>query len=137
MDAFADAASFCEDVLVEEYIPGRELTVGIVGDQILPVVEICPQGDWYDFKAKYQSDKTFYQVPAELSSSISEKLQVMAWEVFKGLDAMDLARIDFRLDPDNRPFVLELNAIPVTESSRYPKPVAAAGIIFRAMPPYC
>lgn len=130
-NAFEDAASFCEDVLVEEYIPGRELTVGIVGDQILPVVEISPQGDWYDFKAKYQSDKTVYQVPAELSSSISENLQMMAWEVFNGLNALDLARVDFRLDPENRPFVLELNAIPgFTESSLLPKAAAAAGIPF-------
>ena len=100
LDAFTDAASFCEDVVVEEYIPGRELTVGSVGDQILPVVEISPQGDWYDFKAKYHSNKTVYQVPADLSSSISEELQEMAWEVFKGLNAMDLARVDFRLDPE-------------------------------------
>ena len=131
LNAFVDTASFCEDVLVEEYIPGRELTVGIVGDQILPVIEISPQGGWYDFKAKYQSDKTIYQVPAQLSSSVSEELQSMAWEVFKGLDAMDLARVDFRLDPDNRPFVLELNAIPgFTESSLLPKAAAAIGISF-------
>ena len=131
LNAFIDTASFCEDVLVEEYIPGRELTVGIVGDQILPVIEISPQGGWYDFKAKYQSDKTIYQVPAQLSSSVSEELQSMAWEVFKGLDAMDLARVDFRLDPDNRPFVLELNAIPgFTESSLLPKAAAAIGISF-------
>jgi D-alanine-D-alanine ligase len=129
--AFADAASFCEDVLVEEYIPGRELTVGIVKDQILPVIEISPQGEWYDFNAKYESDQTVYQVPAQLTSSVSEELQAMAWEVFKGLDAMDLARVDFRLDPNNRPFVLELNAIPgFTESSLLPKAAAAVGISF-------
>ena len=121
----------CEDVLVEEYIPGRELTVGIVGDQILPVVEISPQGDWYDFKAKYQSDKTVYQVPSRFEFFYFEELQMMAWEVFKGLNAMDLARVDFRLDPENRPFVLELNAIPgFTESSLLPKAAAAAGISF-------
>ena len=57
----------------------------------------------------------------------------MAWEVFKGLDAMDLARVDFRLDPDNRPFVLELNAIPgFTESSLLPKAAAAAGFHFQS-----
>ena len=131
LNAFIDTASFCEDVLDEEHIPGRERTVGSVGCQIWPVIEISPQGGWYDFKAKYQSDKTIYQVPAQLSSSVSEELQSMAWEVFKGLDAMDLARVDFRLDPDNRPFVLELNAIPgFTESSLLPKAAAAIGISF-------
>jgi D-alanine-D-alanine ligase len=132
--AFEDAAWFSDDVLIEEYIPGRELTVGIVDDQVLPVVEIKPNAEWYDYKAKYESGDTTYACPAELESGLAEELQSIALKTFQCLDAEGFGRVDFRLSPANEPCVLELNAIPgFTETSLLPKAAQAAGIGFSVL----
>lgn len=132
--AFADAVRHAGEALVETYIPGRELTVGIVGDQVLPVVEIKPATAWYDFSAKYVSGDTTYIVPADLSPSAARELQDIARATFVALDARGVARVDFRLSPEGRPYVLELNAIPgFTATSLLPKAAQAAGIGFSAL----
>ena len=129
--AFADAARFSGSALVEEYIEGRELTVGIVGDQVLPVVEIKPAAEWYDFEAKYVTGDTEYVVPAELEPKMVERLQSIALETFRCLGAEGFGRVDFRLSPEGEPYVLELNAIPgFTATSLLPKAAQAAGIGF-------
>ena len=129
--AFAGAVHFSDDVLVEEYIPGRELTVGIVDGQVLPVVEINPAAEWYDFKAKYVSGDTQYTVPAVLDPETTQRLQRLALDTFECLGAENFGRVDFRLNPEGEPFVLELNAIPgFTASSLLPKAAEAAGIGF-------
>ncbi|MDF7798914.1 D-alanine--D-alanine ligase [Pontiellaceae bacterium B1224] len=129
--AFADAVSFSPDVLVEEYIPGRELTVGVVGGQVLPVVEIKPNGEWYDFEAKYITGDTSYVCPAELEPELVAELQSIALKTFQCLEASTFGRVDFRLSPENKPYVLELNAIPgFTATSLLPKAAQAAGIGF-------
>ncbi|MEI6891425.1 MAG: D-alanine--D-alanine ligase [Pontiella sp.] len=130
-EAFADAASYSSDVLVEEYIPGRELTVGVVDGQVLPVVEIKPNGEWYDFEAKYLNQDTAYICPAVLDADLVAQVQAMALKTFHGLEAEHVARVDFRLSPENKPYVLELNAVPgFTATSLLPKAAAAAGIGF-------
>ncbi|MDF7825567.1 D-alanine--D-alanine ligase [Pontiellaceae bacterium B12227] len=129
--AFADAASFSPDVLVEAYIPGRELTVGVVDGQVLPVVEIKPNGEWYDFEAKYLKKDTTYVCPAELDAPLAAQLQSIALKTFQCLEAQNFGRVDFRLSPENKPYVLELNAIPgFTATSLLPKAAQAAGIGF-------
>jgi D-alanine-D-alanine ligase len=129
--AFADAVQFSGEALVEEYIPGRELTVGIVDGQVLPVVEIKPAAEWYDYHAKYVTGDTEYAVPAELDPDIGELLQSIALETFQCLNAEGFGRVDFRLSPQNRPYVLELNSIPgFTATSLLPKAAQAAGIGF-------
>jgi D-alanine-D-alanine ligase len=129
--AYAAAAHFSERVLVEEYIPGRELTVGIVGEAVLPVVEIKPSAAWYDYEAKYVTGDTDYRVPAALDAGMAEQLARIACDTFRCLGAEGFGRVDFRLSPENRPYVLELNAIPgFTESSLLPKAAEAAGIAF-------
>jgi len=129
--AFEDASRFSADVLIEEYIPGRELTVGIVDGQVLPVVEIKPKAEWYSFEAKYESTDTGYFCPAELEPERAGQLQAIALKTFESLGAEGFGRVDFRLSPQNEPFVLELNAIPgFTATSLLPKAAEAAGIGF-------
>ncbi len=130
-EAFADAVRFSGAALVEEYIPGRELTVGVVAEQVLPVVEILTAGEWYDFEAKYVTGDTQYAVPAELPPETTARLQGIALETFQCLEAEGFGRVDFRLSPEGDPYVLELNSIPgFTATSLLPKAAEAAGIGF-------
>ena len=121
-----------EDILVEKYIPGRELTVGILGDRALPVLEIEAPDGHFDYKAKYASlGRTRYTVPAELSEATTRRAQELALECFDLLGCKDLARVDFRLNPEEELFILELNSIPgFTETSLLPKAAAAEGLNF-------
>ncbi len=129
--AFKSTSSISTDVLVEEYIPGREITVGIVEGKVLPVVEIIPSDEWYDFNAKYKNNETLYDIPAKLDKLVSKNLQTIAMKVFDLLGASGFARIDFRLTNDNKAYVLELNSIPgFTEKSLLPKAAKSAGISF-------
>jgi len=129
--AFADAARYDEEVLVEEYIPGRELTVGVVGEETLPVVEICAANGWYDFDAKYVTGDTAYVVPAELEPELEAECRELAWQTFKALEADGFGRVDFRLSPEGKLYVLELNSIPgFTATSLLPKAAQAAGTGF-------
>lgn len=129
--AFAGAVQYSGEVLVEEYIPGRELTVGVVERTVLPIVEIKPAVKWYDFDAKYVTGDTQYVVPAELDEETSGRLQSIALKTFEYLGAEGFGRVDFRLSPDGEPYVLELNAIPgFTATSLLPKAAQAAGIGF-------
>lgn len=118
-------------LLVEDYIEGRELTVGIVGDQVLPIVEIrAPQG-CYDYRAKYTKGLTEYLVPAPLDAATVEEAGRWARRVFEVLGARGFGRVDFRLDPSGQLLVLELNTIPgFTPTSLLPKAAAAAGLAF-------
>lgn len=132
--AFVEAQKYSEEVLVEAYIPGRELTVGVVDGQVLPVVEICADAVWYDYKAKYESGDTEYVVPAKLDDAMTHRLQEIALQTFDALGAAGFGRVDFRLSPEMEPYVLELNNIPgFTASSLLPKAAAAAGIGFSAL----
>jgi D-alanine-D-alanine ligase len=129
--ALRDALAHGNPVLVEKYIPGRELTVGLLGELALPVVEIRAPKGWYDFKAKYTKGQTTYLVPAPLTAQQTARAQELARRVFRALGCRDLGRVDMRLTPDNRLFVLEMNTIPgFTETSLLPKAAAAAGISF-------
>lgn len=130
-DAFADAVGYSGRALVEEYIPGRELTVGVVAGQVLPVVEIKTASEWYDFDAKYVTGDTQYVVPAELPPEKASELQAIALKTFEALGARGFGRVDFRLSPEGRPYVLELNSIPgFTATSLLPKAAQAVGIEF-------
>ncbi|MCF7849515.1 MAG: D-alanine--D-alanine ligase [Kiritimatiellales bacterium] len=129
--AFSAAAQYDAEVLAEEYIPGRELTVGIVGNEVLPVVEICPTDGWYDFVAKYVRGDTTYVVPAELDKETAIAAQEMAWRTFQALEADGFGRVDFRLSPEGKLYVLELNNIPgFTATSLLPKAAQSAGTGF-------
>lgn len=119
------------EVLVEAYIPGAELTVGIVGDQVLPVVEVRAPDGYYDYHAKYTQGVTEYLVPAPLSADDARMCQQLAWRTFVALGCRGLGRVDIRLTSEGHAYVLEMNTIPgFTETSLLPKAARAAGLEF-------
>ncbi len=131
--AFSDALKYDENVIVEEFVKGRELTAGIVCGRALPIVEIVAPGNWYDFEAKYKytKGKTEYLVPAPISEKATKECQRLAMEVFKSLGCEGMGRIDFLMTEDEKLYALELNNIPgFTETSLLPKAAASAGISF-------
>jgi D-alanine-D-alanine ligase len=132
--ALATALELDSEALVETFIEGRELTVGVVGDQVLPIVEIrAPQG-YYDYRAKYTKGLTEYLAPAPLDATLTRLCQALAWQTFTALECRGLGRVDIRLTPDGHPFVLELNSIPgFTETSLLPKAARAVGLEFPAL----
>lgn len=132
--AKALAFSYGEEVLVESYIPGREMTVGILGDKALPVVEIKSNRFIFDYQAKYHDPETRYIVPAELPSEVAGELKALGLQVHRVLGLKDFSRIDIILGEDGRPYVLEANTIPgLSERSLFPKACQAAGISFEKM----
>jgi D-alanine-D-alanine ligase len=132
--ALAEAMTYNNEVLVEEHIAGRELTTGIVGNEVLPVIEIrAPEGN-YDFHAKYTKGVTEYIVPAQLDKEQTALCQRLSWETYCALQCRGLGRVDLRLSPEGRMYVLEINTIPgFTETSLLPKAAQAAGHSFKVL----
>ncbi|MEI6212015.1 MAG: D-alanine--D-alanine ligase [bacterium] len=120
------------EVLVETYLPGREWTVGIVGDETFPVVEIQAPNDLYDFQAKYTKGASQYVFPEGVEfDALTKTCRDLAIAAFRAVGCRGLGRVDFRVLPDGRPFVLEINTIPgFTPTSLLPKAAAHAGISF-------
>lgn len=122
---------YSRKALIEEFIEGRELTVTVIGDKPLPIVEIAPEGGFYDYHHKYTKGMTAYTCPADLPEEVTHGIQDDALTVFESCGARGYARIDFRLRPDNTWSCLEINTLPgMTETSLVPKAAAAAGISF-------
>lgn len=129
--AYAEAFRHGEEILVEEYIPGREVTAGILEDAPLPLVEIVPNEAFYDYKAKYTKGATDYIVPARLPQETARKVQELALKTHQVIGCRGCTRVDFRITPDGRPFILEINTVPgMTETSLLPKAAAAADISY-------
>ncbi|MFC1500329.1 D-alanine--D-alanine ligase [Candidatus Zixiibacteriota bacterium] len=130
-DALALAGRFSQTVLVEEYIPGREVTVAVLGDDALPVIEIIPSHGIYDYECKYTAGMSSYICPAELPADVTRDLQDAALTMFRALHHRDFSRIDFRMTEDLAFYLLEGNTLPgFTSTSLVPKAAAAAGIEF-------
>ncbi len=128
------AAKYDTNLLIEEYIPGRELTVAVLGDQALPVVEIVPKSGFYDYRAKYAAGETEYICPAELPDLVARAAQQHALTAFHGIGCQGYARVDFRLDDDHNLYCLEVNTLPgMTDTSLVPKAAAATGIGFAGL----
>jgi D-alanine-D-alanine ligase len=121
-------------VLIEEYIEGRELTVGILNERALPVVEIVAPNGFYDYKAKYTAGASIYKVPAPISARHAKLVQALALKAHQCLGCRGASRVDFRLDPDGRPFVLEVNTVPgMTETSLLPMAAKAGHLSYEAL----
>ncbi len=131
--AMDKAYGYGRDILIQQYIRGRELTVGVLGDKTLPVVEVCAgaENPVFDFQAKYQSDTTRYIVPAQLPPETAGRVQAEALKAYHALGCEGYGRVDVLLKDDGELFVLEVNTIPgFTSKSLFPKAARESGIDF-------
>ncbi len=125
------ARKFSEIVLIEEYIPGHEVTVAVLDNTALPVLEIKPKHGIYDYECKYTSGMSEYEVPANIPEWVQSELQHQARRAFKALGCKVYSRMDFRLDKDFKAYCLEVNTLPgMTSTSLVPKMAKAVGISF-------
>jgi D-alanine-D-alanine ligase len=126
------AFKFDQRAIIEEYIKGREVTVGILDKQALPVIEIIPRKKFFDYQAKYIPGMTDYKIPAALEDNLAGKIRQAAFSAHKLLGCSGCSRVDMILsDAHNLPFILELNTIPgLTSTSLLPKAAMTAGIDF-------
>jgi len=132
--ALEDAFRYGSEMIVETFIEGRELTVGIIGQEALPVVEIVAPDGGYSYEVKYTKGKSKYLVPAPIDDKTVRECQKLALRVFKSLGCRGLARVDFRMTGKGELFVLELNSIPgFTETSLLPMAAAQSGLNFPAL----
>jgi len=125
------AFKFDEHIIIQEYVFGRELTVGILDESALPVIEIIPNNKFFDFAAKYQDSLTQYIIPAVLNPAVALKIQQAALRAHQLLGCYGCSRVDIILTQDGCPYILEVNTIPgMTSTSLLPKAAKIAGIDF-------
>ena len=129
--ALADALKFGPRALVERFILGRELTVGVLGDEALPIVEIRPLDGFYDYTNKYTKGRTEYFCPAPLPEEVTRAIRQHALAAHRSLGRTVYSRIDFLLEKDMNAYCLEVNTLPgMTATSLLPKAAAAGGLTF-------
>jgi D-alanine-D-alanine ligase len=124
------------ECMIEEFVPGLELTVGILGDAALPAIEIRTRREFYDYQAKYHDDDTQYRFDIDLPAAMLQQITEQSLAAHRVLGCRDFSRVDWRVDPiAMRAFILEVNVIPgMTSHSLVPKAAARAGI---SMPELC
>lgn len=129
LKAMDESFAYETEVLVEQYISGREFSIGVLDGKALPIIEIIPKEGFYDYVNKYQAGNTEEICPAELDAETAEYLQRKAEKAYEALQLEAYARIDFLLDKDGRAYALEANTLPgMTGASLIPQEAAAAGI---------
>jgi D-alanine-D-alanine ligase len=133
--AIADAAKYDREILIEKFVPGRELTIGVLGDQVLPILEIIPKGGFYDFTNKYPflnpkaGGGAEHVCPAKIPENQTRAIQDLALRAHRALGLQVYSRVDIMLPEEGEATVLEVNTIPgMTEASLLPEAAAAAGI---------
>jgi D-alanine-D-alanine ligase len=133
--AIAEASKYDRELLIEKFVYGRELTIGILGDQALPILEIIPKGGFYDFNNKYPflnpqaGGGAEHVCPANIDAEKTKEIQELALRAFRSAGLEVYARVDVILSDSGQPYVLEINTIPgMTEVSLLPEAAAAAGI---------
>ncbi|HWL40528.1 MAG TPA: D-alanine--D-alanine ligase [Gemmatimonadaceae bacterium] len=131
LPAVAEAFKHDDEVMIERFVPGRELTVGVLGNIVLPVGEIIPKNEIYDYECKYTAGMAVEEFPAKLSKEATHRVQEQALAAFKSLKLKGCARIDFRLTTEGEFYCLEANTLPgMTQLSLIPQGAAAMGIDF-------
>lgn len=127
--ALQEAFSYGDEVIVEQYIKGRELTCCVLDGKALPLVEIIPKKGFYDYKNKYQAGSTTEVCPAPVDEACARRIQEISERVFQVLRLKKYARMDFMLDEQGNPYCLEANTLPgMTPTSLIPQEAAAVGI---------
>jgi D-alanine-D-alanine ligase len=121
-------------ILAEEFIPGREFSSGVLGEEALPLVEIIASDEFYSYDAKYKPGGSRHLVPAPIDADLTSRLQMLALSVHRMLGLRDYSRTDFIVTKEGRPYILEINALPgLTPLSLLPDEARAAGISFEAL----
>ncbi|HKJ93358.1 MAG TPA: D-alanine--D-alanine ligase [Longimicrobiales bacterium] len=134
-DAIALAYQYDDEVMLERFVPGRELTVPVLADEALPVGEIIPVHEIFDYECKYQPGMAQEIFPADLPAAVAANVQQLALRAHRALKLGGYSRVDFRLDKNGAAWCLELNTLPgLTAGSLVPKSAQAAGI---ALPAFC
>jgi D-alanine-D-alanine ligase len=132
--ALVESLRYDTQVLMEERIHGREVTVGILDDTPLPLVEVRPKSGHLNYQDKYTPGMTDYFCPADFDEASTKRIQAAALGAFKAVGGRDYARVDVMVRPSGEPVVLEVNTLPgMTETSLLPKAAAAVGLNFSAL----
>ena len=132
--AYENAAKYDSEVFAEQWITGKEYTVGIIGEEALPAIRLETPNEFYDYDAKYVSDTTGYHLPCGLSEEAETELQTLALKAFKGVGANGWGRVDILCDDKGKPYLIELNTIPgLTDHSLVPMAAKHKGISFEEL----
>jgi D-alanine-D-alanine ligase len=130
-EAFALAVNYDPVVLAEKFIDGPELTVGILGEQVLPIIRIETPREFYDYEAKYLANDTRYLIPCGLSKAKEQQLQALSLKAFRALGCRGWGRVDLMLDKRGKPYLLEINTSPgMTDHSLVPMAARAVGLSY-------
>jgi len=130
-EAIILASNFSNNIIIEEYIDGREITVGILGNKALPVIEIIPKSGFYDYNSKYKDNKCLYKELDDIDSSVIRKIQDDSIKIYKNLNCRHYARVDYILDKKGNYYFLEINTLPgMTSTSLIPKAAKIANLNF-------
>ena len=133
-DALQRAAYYGEEILLEQYVEGVDITVGVLNGEPLPVIQIVPKSGFYDYASKYTLGKTEYLIPAPLPETITKNAQDLGVAAYQALGCRGAARVDFRLGEHGALTILEVNTIPgFTETSLLPMAAARVGIDFPSL----
>lgn len=134
-EAVKDAEKYNTGVMLEEYIDGKSVTVGVLdikGETVAtPILEFRTKTEWYDFEAKYTEGMTQFILPAEIDEGLTKEIQDLSVKSHKAVEAKGMSRVDFVVSKDNKPFILEINTIPgMTDLSDLPAQSKAMGISY-------
>jgi D-alanine-D-alanine ligase len=130
-EAYALAVNYDPVVLAEKFVEGTELTVGILGKEVLPIIKLETPREFYDYEAKYIADDTRYIIPAGLTEKKEKEVRSLCLKAFQSLGCRGWGRVDLMLDRRGRPFLLEVNTVPgMTDHSLVPMAARAAGMSY-------